>query len=323
MGKILYTVAKDPSGNLINAKTAEKGIQFSCPVCDKEMLLRKSGNTTKNSKRPHFAHKTLTPNCTPETALHFLFKNKVLKFLEDKIEANQAVPFSWKCKYCPDSHSGNLIKKIKEVRLEYSLNECRPDIVLLDANKSVFAVIEVVVTHAPEKEVLTYCKKNNIVLIQINLTSDEDLNNFDKKFSNPDVVSICFNPKCTTCGHYLNKSTMMVIDGPCYKCGHTMKVAVKSEYYSTAGPDEFSPGEIETARSHGAIIQERYSKTRGERYLANVCKNCNSFAGDHYLYTDYAAPASYGTLPSIKLECGYHCPYCSEGDYEEKEEKYW
>ena len=322
MAKILYTVAKNPSGNLISAKDAEKGIHFLCPVCDKEVLLRKSGNTGKNAKRPHFAHKSLTPNCTPETALHFLFKNKVFKYLEDKIASNLAVPFSWKCKHCQETHSGNLLKKIKEVRLEYSLTECRPDLVLLDAEKKVFAVIEIVVTHKPETEVLSYYKKNNIVLIQINLASDEDLNNFDEKFRNPDIVSICFNPKCATCGHYVNKSTMMIIDGPCYKCGHTMKVAVKSEYYSTIGPDEFSSEEIEVARKHGAIIQERYSKTLRERYLVNVCKTCNSFAGDHYLFTDYAAPASYGDLPFVQIESGYHCPYCFEGDYDGKEEKY-
>ena len=69
--EILYTTAVDKNGNLILIHNAEKGINYYCPVCHKDFILRKSGKTGKGSKRPHFAHNELTPNCTPEGVLHY------------------------------------------------------------------------------------------------------------------------------------------------------------------------------------------------------------------------------------------------------------
>jgi hypothetical protein len=34
------------------------------------MILRKSGKTGQGSRRPHFAHKSVNPDCNPETAIH-------------------------------------------------------------------------------------------------------------------------------------------------------------------------------------------------------------------------------------------------------------
>lgn len=75
MTNILYTVAIDNDGNLIKANDAEKGNVFFCPVCKTDLILRKSGKTGKGTKRPHFSHRKLIPNCTPETALHYSYKS--------------------------------------------------------------------------------------------------------------------------------------------------------------------------------------------------------------------------------------------------------
>jgi competence CoiA-like predicted nuclease len=68
MTKILYTVAKDIDGNLIKASDAEKGKDFFCPVCKTDLILRKSDNIGKGAKRPHFAHRSLSPNSFPATS---------------------------------------------------------------------------------------------------------------------------------------------------------------------------------------------------------------------------------------------------------------
>lgn len=70
MSEILYTSAYDENQKLIKAKDAEKGNNFFCPECKGKMILRKSGKEGKGSKRPHFAHKHLTTNCTAEGVLH-------------------------------------------------------------------------------------------------------------------------------------------------------------------------------------------------------------------------------------------------------------
>ena len=147
MSKILYTVASDKTGNLIKANDAEKGQEFFCPICKSGFILRKSGKTGKGARRPHFAHRTLTPNCTPETALHHSFKKLLFQKLQQNIIAQVPLPMWWECKYCHEKHSGNLLKKVKEVKMEHNMGICQPDIALLNANNKVFAVIEIVVTH--------------------------------------------------------------------------------------------------------------------------------------------------------------------------------
>jgi len=309
MKSILYTVAKTADGELIQAYQAEKGSYFSCPVCNSELLLRKSGNIGKNSKRPHFAHKALTANCTPETALHFSFKILLAKKLQQLINENLPFQFHWTCEYCDDRHEGNLLKKIKAIEVEHDLGVCRPDITLFDGEKRVFAVVEIVVTHSLENRVLDFYQNNNIILIQINLTSDTDINELDNKISNPDFVSTCFNPKCEKCGRFKHRTILTVIDGKCWKCSSDMKVAAIQKAGSTIGPSDFSPEEINIAKDKGVNIKECYSKTINENYMANTC-DCGAFIGDHYIFTDYVAPASYGDLPSKEYEIGYHCEHC-------------
>ncbi len=327
MKKILYTVATDKNGNLIKAVEAEKGNDFYCPKCKSEFILRKSGKTGKGTKRPHFAHHNLTPNCTPETALHFLFKNLLAEKLDKLIQEQSELNFSWLCEYCGLPHSGNLLKKIKYVKVEYKLNICQPDIALFDENDNVFSVIEIVVTHKPEDNVLKYYTDNKIILIQIDLDSDEDIEFINEKISTPDRVTVCFNPICKECGNFQQKKIMTVIDGPCWKCGETMKIATISSstgglirgYSNNLRPSDFTEKEIEIAKSKGVILKTQFSQTVRDRYVANTCPNCGAFAGDHYLFTQYIAPAEYGELPSETYDIGYHCEYCDEKNYENED----
>ena len=314
MTSILHTVATDKDGNLIKANDAEKDNDFFCPLCKTELILRKSGKTRKGSKRPHFAHRALTPNCTPETALHFLFKNLLAEKLQKHISTHTPLLMTWSCKYCYNRHTGNLLKKIRSLKVEYNMTVCQPDIALFDRDGNVFAVIEIVVSHKPEKNVLQFYKDNNIILLQINLTSDKDIDELDAKIANPDFVATCFNPKCNSCGHFQQKTTMTIIDGSCWKCHSTMKVAVVEGGCSgsSSGPDEFTPQEIEFAKSKGTIIKVHYSKTANEKYLANTCPKCGTFAGNFYLFTQYLQPASVGELPSETYDIGYHCYHCLE-----------
>lgn len=322
---ILYSVALNSNQNLVNAVHAEKGHDYFCPVCNGELILRKSGNTGKNAKRPHYAHKILTPNCTPETALHFAFKKLTYDLIKNSLGGGNSLRFSWECQYCSEVHKGDLLKKVSDVKLEYNLSECQPDIALLDSDGAVFAVIEVVVTHKPEEQVLKYYKNNGIILIQYNLIDDLDLYSYKFKIANPDIVNFCFNPKCKDCGHYLLKLKMMVIDATCYRCKSDMKCATvyRQDYGAVrlgsnyCDPDDFTQEEIAFARSKGVVLKERYSKMSGYKYLANVCDKCNAFVGNHYLFTDYIAQVGPNGYASNEYEVGYECGYCAsnnEGD---------
>ena len=83
--KLLYTSALDSKNTLVTALQAEKGDKYSCPLCQGKMILRKSGKDGPGSRRPHFAHKALTIDCTPEGVLHHSFKMMLANILSAKL----------------------------------------------------------------------------------------------------------------------------------------------------------------------------------------------------------------------------------------------
>ncbi len=324
--KVLYSVANNSEGALINAVDAEKGSNYFCPQCNSNLIIRKSGNTGKNCKRPHFAHKNLTHNCTPESALHFIFKTLVYKKLQTLIETNNPFSFEWECKYCKEMHNGNLLKKAHTVKLEYNLKECQPDIALLDDENNVYAIIEVIVTHKPDKNALNYYKNNNIVLIECMLTNDLDLVDIDLKLKKPDSVNVCHNHKCKKCGNYLTKLHMYINEAACYRCGNNLKYAyIMSQTGDMVRgqsnhiyPDDFNNKEINLARSNGVVLKKQYSKTSGYSYLANSCNNCNTFIGNHYMFTEYISQEDYSEAEKNKHDVGYQCEHCNRIEEEKK-----
>ncbi len=305
--KILYTTAYNEQYLLLKADAAEKGGKYFCPVCQSEMLLRKSGNTGKGSKRPHFAHKVLTENCTAEGVLHFSFKRMLVTKLLQYAQEKKEIFMNWNCKYCGEKHSDNLLKKVYDVKEEYSLQNCKPDIALLNDKGIVFAVIEITVTHAPELNVIKYYAENKIILIQITLSSEDDLNNIDAKIANPDSVDFCFNPKCKKCGKFAIKKELVILDENCYNCDSAMKVCYISVKDYPVTPRSFNDAEINFAKSKGVLLQERYSRTENEKYVANVCPRCNAFIGDFYMH-DYM-PAMDNN--KSQYEIGYFCDACN------------
>ncbi len=274
--EILYTTAVDNNGNLIHIDNAEKGKNYYCPVCKNEFILRKSGKIGKGSRRPHFAHNQLTTNCTPETVLHYSFKKMIIDLLEKYQSENKKLVMNWNCNICNNKHSENLLEKVASIREEYNLKECQPDIALLDEKEKVFAVIEIVVTHKPEEHVLQYYTNNSIVLIQINLTSEEDLKKVEEKITNPDVVDFCLNSKCPNYGNYMIKRELICITKNCNICFRLKKACyVKINHvFGIKDSSDFDENEIEFFRSKGFNFKMRINKKTKERYATFICLNC-------------------------------------------------
>lgn len=86
-------------------------------------------------------------------------------------------------------------------------------------------------------------------------------------------------------------------------------------------PSDFTPDEVEFAKSKGVILKTQFSKTVQGSYVANSCAKCGSFAGDFYLFTQYIAPACYGELPSETFNIGYHCDYC-DNNFEQEDDDF-
>jgi hypothetical protein len=273
--EILYTTAIDDNGDLVHIDDAEKGKVYHCPLCKKVFILRKSGKTGKGSKRPHFAHNELTPNCNPETVLHYSFKKMVVDLLNKYISEKNELVINWRCNACAKHHKGNLLAKVTSIKEEHYLKVCKPDIALLDAEENVIAVIEVVVTHKPEEKVLQYYQENKIIHIQINLSSDEDLKIVLSKITTPDIVDYCLNPKCSNKIRYSIKRRIYFYPDRCrcYQPIEKYLIEINSAFGILKTLD-FTDNEISFVQSKRTNIEVKTNEKTNEKYPTSICFNC-------------------------------------------------
>ena len=292
--KLLLPFAYDIDGNLVNIDDAIKGQKYTCPTCGAELSLKisKIPPGQKYHRRNHFAHKGNSENHCSESFLHKLFKDRCAELLIDKISKNESLHFEWECEKCFEHHSGNLLKKAARVVTEYDLGVCKPDIALLDNGGKVVIVIEVVVTHRPEPEVLEYYEKQKIACLQIVVDDFIDCDRIEEMLSSPNNVNLCPNPTCVKCGQVMHNVKMVTVTTECWKCNRAMKVAmlVADNGRELLSPSEFNEEEIRIAKSLGVNIAKRYSKTIKDSYVANVCGHCNAFVGDFYMHEYYYSP---------------------------------
>lgn len=293
MSKLLLPYSYDCNKQLVRINDAKKREKYTCPSCGAELVLKisKIPEGQKYYRRNHYAHKGNSDNHCSESFLHRLFKERCVEYIRQKISDNDKINFEWHCEKCEEDHIGNLLKKAVKVESEYDLGICKPDIALLDKDGKVVIVVEVVVTHKPESEVMQYYDDNKIACLQIQVDDFPDCDRIEEKLSHPEHMNICPNPKCKECGDIMRHVQMVIVPTDCWNCGHEMKIAMLSikngDYISAT---EFNEEDVKIANGLGANIKRRYSKTVNESYLANVCKHCNAFVGDFYMHEYYCGP---------------------------------
>ena len=156
------------------------------------------------------------------------------------------------------------------------MGQFRPDIALLDEEENVLAVIELVVTHKPEESVLQYYKERKIILVQINLTSEEDLKNVENKIKKPDIVDLCLSTECQNRDEY--KINRNVVVSP-LKCGRCLGILPKFEVQidSAFGRQlsrDFAEDEISLVKSKYSYIEVRKDPATGKRHPIAECMSC-------------------------------------------------
>ncbi|MCL2039299.1 MAG: hypothetical protein FWG85_02590 [Bacteroidetes bacterium] len=136
------------------------------------------------------------------------------------------------------------------------------------------------------------------------------------KFSQQDLIKY---PKCSVCEQIIDRKILTIIDGDCWRCNRPMKIASISSSNgqmvrgsSNISPADFTQDEIRISESKGVILKEHYSNTMQCYYIANTCQSCGTFIGEHYLFTEYIAPASWGNMHSECFDIGnnYNCDWC-------------
>jgi hypothetical protein len=181
--EILYKYAEDKAGKIININSATEGTEYFCPGCKQSFILKHG-----KIRQHHFAHKNPSPECTGEGYLHKTFKKYLLQLLKQYINNKNSLDINFLCNICKTPHNYNLLLNICDAQEEYTLGDCRPDIVLINNLKRIPIIIEIVDTHDPEQNVIEYCQKTSTILIIIKLDSIDDLENIDNKIKNPTFV---------------------------------------------------------------------------------------------------------------------------------------
>lgn len=310
MKQLLLPFAYDSTGQLVHIDDARKNEKYTCPTCGNELKLRISHipKGEKYHRTNHFAHKNSEDNHCSESFLHKLFKNKLIDYINGKIASGEKIEFKWKCEKCGEQHEGNLLKKAIKAVPEYNMQTCRPDIALLDKDNKVVIVIEVVVTHEPEKDTINYYDDHKIACLQINVESFDDCDIVVDKLSRPYKVNLCPNPICKECGRIKNRKILNIHKGSCWSCEKEMKIAIidQNDFGFDYGLEYLTENDINKANKEGAHIEKRLSKTTKEEYYANICTHCNSMIGNRFLHNYYDEPI----IKQIDLE--YECYHCIE-----------
>ena len=212
----MYKYAEDSSGKIINIDTAVTGANYFCPQC-KDKFIFKNGKI----RQRHFAHANPSANCSGEGYLHKTFKKMLVEKIKEHINRNIPLIAFLKCNVCHNSHDYNLLDGINDVRDEYVMDGCRPDIALIHEKGHVPIIIEIVVTHEPEDNVIEYCRKHRTCLIKIKLDALIDLENIEHKIKYPTKRIVFYTMHCPIFvspinmqNQYFSPNTRIVRGGP-------------------------------------------------------------------------------------------------------------
>jgi len=69
-------------------------------------------------------------------------KKSLADLLQNQIENQEQLIFSWHCHFCCSQHTGNLLKRVRKVAVLHQIEEQKPDLTLFDDNENVFGVIQ-------------------------------------------------------------------------------------------------------------------------------------------------------------------------------------
>lgn len=291
------------NGVLVHISEIESGrhLDCLCPNCQNVLVARKG-----TLKRHHFAHDVQPESCSYESAIHRTAKLLVYDALNRAIQNKTALPMKWKCQRCNDTHERNLVGKAGGVALEYSLETCRPDVLLFNTERKPIAAIEIVVSHPPEQESVSYYQANNIALITLVIKTENDL----LALRNPEVVEAstvnsCLRAKCPKCREPLHQKKLYVVTDTCEKCRRPITLAFFIE--DRREPADFSKSELDMAQQLGWQLRMEFNgPSANGKYPSNACPHCRK--SPRFINFWHLADDSNG------VETGWYCQKCDWKD---------
>ena len=188
---------------LVHITEARNGLECGlvCPsdVCRGDLVAKNNGKM----KIEHFAHHVTTTAC--EGWLHDTGKRLLWDRIQKALHAGESVEVAWDCKECCCREVRNLLRSAARVELEPTLEgeaTIRPDVVTFNDVGAATAIVEIVVTHAPERPVHHYAERAGVGLVICLLSEESDLEWLGKGILKAEVHYApckCEKGKCKHC----------------------------------------------------------------------------------------------------------------------------
>lgn len=207
--------ALNPDRKLVYIKDAQRNVKFTCVNCGREMIAKQG-----KIREWHFAHKTLSENCSHESYLHSLAKIKIhdwfcntdnfILSLNTEYRCSQVGECIWFDKenpsYCKSyaPYKYDLKKFYDSCDIERTYDDFRADLFVYD-NKYKYSpvFIEICVNHPCSKEKIN----SGIRIIEIVIKSEEEIES---------IISSTINERDDRIRLYNFNPKSQVIDS-CYK----------------------------------------------------------------------------------------------------------
>jgi len=270
----------EKDGFLRHVSQVEKGLACGCvcPVCRTPVIARKG-----SQKRHHFAH-FRGLECNAETVLHYLAKRLLFEKIQTLLNQQVALVLHWKCQLCGAQHTFNFFDNVKAVVTEQAFGECRPDLGLIDEHARPTALLEIVVAHPPDENVMIFGSQHQIPLLIFRIRSAEELEEMVAcPTIEPEMIIHCPRRRCPDCGAPLYTKALYVLPAVCWRCGVPMNLAFLDIDGQIAGPEFFSEKDRQTIRLQGVILRDTIRPGDKQRLVNHICPHCGVATGNAYL----------------------------------------
>lgn len=290
-GTLLVPYGIDENAEIVQARDATAGNDYSCPGCAGPLVLRAG-----SIKMRHFAHKVDTA-CDGESLQHITAKLLVAKAIREHATADQRIALRCTCSECRKPFATELPRNAFSASIvEAPVGEFICDVVAVKGDHQVLAV-EILQHHAVDED-----KGRKLELPWIELKADEVLENplHWRPVQARLKPSLC--PEC--------------------KAKRARLEDVKARWNLTQAPSEYVAAVAKCWSCHDEIIwywwtgvpfaekkppapvprivQNRHSKMYGGRYWMNVCPGCNAPQGDNFVFLSSDSP--FKGLPLCETE---------------------
>lgn len=126
-GRVEYRWALDSAGRPVPITAAERGGQYTCPLCRAPMIARLGTQV-----RHHFSHDSANA-CDSESVSWAALRRWIALQLEAAMRAGQAVPVKWRCRLCGQQHTANLLDRAAALREDIGNEPLTPDVLITDS----------------------------------------------------------------------------------------------------------------------------------------------------------------------------------------------